>query len=308
MRRLDIGISSYRNPEKLKRCLESVAAMSTTDWRCLIVHNSSGDVEGGDAYRVAENMQADDRRFIFDPAGANLGYAASVNRIAQWAETPYFAYLDNDIEILTPGWDERLCAVMDLDPRIRQVFPGEGHYGFRNGKYHECLWGVGCAWVIRAEAALKLTADNRKSCPLDFMDTSLGHHEEVDLMVRLRLAGYRLACDPGVNILHHQTATSSPESAKRIHMGVVRFMNKWERYFVGDSVKHPNPDPDSGEGYDPAFLRYTDWPPCALYLERWVLSQFSDLNANPETVQTTAGPMDVIKILKPTNCYRGRAI
>jgi hypothetical protein len=140
------------------------------------------------------------------------------------------------------------------------------------------------------------------------MDTSLGHHEEVDLMIRLRLAGYRIACDPGVNILHHSTATSSPEAQKRIHAGVVRWMNKWNRYFCGDSFKYPNPDPDSGEGYDPRSLRYTDWPPNALYLERWTLAQFPEWNSEPEVVQTSAGPMDAIKILKPTGCYKGRAI
>lgn len=140
------------------------------------------------------------------------------------------------------------------------------------------------------------------------MDQSLGHHEEVDQAIRLRLAGYLIACDPNVHIIHHETSTQSPESAKRIHAGVVRFMNKWEKYFVGNSVKHPNPDPDSGEGYDPRFIRYTDWNVNSLYLERWILSQFPDLNANPETIQTSAGPMDVIKILKPAGCYKGRAI
>ena len=127
-------------------------------------------------------------------------------------------------------------------------------------------------------------------------------------MIRLRLAGYQIACDPAVKVLHHESSTQSPESAKRIHAGVVRWMNKWNRYFCGDALKYPNPDPDSGEGYDPRALRYTDWPPCALYLERWTLAQFPGLNATPEVVQTTAGPMDAIKVLKPTNCYRERAI
>jgi hypothetical protein len=146
------------------------------------------------------------------------------------------------------------------------------------------------------------------------MDMSLGHHEEVDLMVRLRLAGYQIACDPGVNVLHHESSTQSPESAQRIHSGVVRFINKWNRYFCGDILKYPNPEmgpwvgEEKREHYDPRFLRYTDWPPCALYLERWVLSQFPQLNATPEVIQTSAGPMDAIKVLKPTNCYRERAI
>lgn len=320
-RRLDFGVCSYRNPEKLAACLASIAAYSTTDWRCLIVHNPSGDEEGSKAGDVAAKFARLDDRVSVEYLQSNIGYAGAVNRIAERAETPYFAYLDNDTEILTPGWDERLCAVMDLSQKIGQVFPGAGHYGFHNGLYHECLWNAGYAWVQRKGAVEKESEFWQQDYPgtiqPSFMDEHLGHHEEVDWMIRLRLAGYLIACDPGVNILHHQTATSSPESQKRIHAGVVRWMNKWNRYFCGEVFKYPDPDQEfdpttghfaSGEGYDPLALRYTDWPPCALYLERWILAQFPDWNQSPRVVQTTAGKMDVIEILKPTGCYKGRAI
>jgi GT2 family glycosyltransferase len=296
MRQLDIGIASYRNPDKLAACIASVAEMSSTGIRCLIVHNFSNDAEGRKAHALASKVAEVNKRFQV-VMQANSGYAGAVNRIAKWATTDYFAYLDNDTEIKTYGWDERLCAVMDRDPKIAQVFPGSGHYDFYNGKYHECLWNAGCAWVMRRSQAFG-----------EVMDTTLGHHEEVDLMVRLRLRGYRLACDPTVEISHHETATQSPESAKRIHAGVVRWMNKWNRYFVGEDISYPNPDPDSGEGYDPRAMRYTDWPPCAMYLERWTLAQFKNWNTAPRVVQTSAGFMDAIEILKPTGYYRGRAM
>jgi glycosyltransferase involved in cell wall biosynthesis len=280
-------------------------ANSVTNFRCLIVHNTSAEDDGMEAADIAARMARSDKRFAVECEGGNVGYAGAVNRIARWAETPYFAYLDNDTEILTPGWDDKLCAVMDQDERIGQVFPGAGHHVFHNGAYHECLWNAGYAWVMRKSAAQKIT-ENWVGGTL--MDEALGHHEEVDLMIRLRLAGLRIACAPDVQIAHHETATSSPASAKRIHAGVVRWMNKWNRYFLGEELKYPNPDPDSGEGYDPRALRYTDWPPCALYLERWTLAQFPEWNAAPRVVQTSAGPMDAIKILKPTGCYKGRAI
>jgi GT2 family glycosyltransferase len=299
MRRLDIGIASYRNPEKLRATLASIEAMSTTDWRCFIVHNESADFDGSEALRIAHAACDRNERFRWN-SQVNTGYAGAVNRIFELAETPYVAYLDNDVEIRTRGWDEQFCALLDAHPEVAQVFPGSGHYGFYNGQYDECLWSAGYAWALRNNVAHQLAGP---------MDTGLGHHEEVDLMIRLRLAGYRIACMPVVDILHHESSTKSPESAKRIHAGVVRWMNKWNRYFVGDVLKYPNPDPDSGEGYDPRALRYTDWPPCTMYLERMTLAKFPGWNAAPRSVMVPGiGEMDAVEILKPKGCYVGRAI
>jgi GT2 family glycosyltransferase len=317
-RRLDIGVSSYRNPEKLKKTLESIEANSHTDWRCFVIHNPSDDHEGNQAAGIIRAASFSNQRIAPKFLPANVRYAGAVNKLFDLAETSYVAYLDNDIEILTPGWDERLCTILDRHPEVAQVFPGDGHYGFHNGKYRECLWSAGYAWVAQVEAvkkswfegpwvwrALYMGDDRGKWGALDH---TLGHHEEVDLMIRLRLAGYQLACDPGVSILHHQTATNDPAAAKRIHAGVVRWMEKWNRYFCGDALKYPNPDPDSGEGYDPRSLQYTDWPPVQLYLERWTLAQLPDWNARPRIVVTSAGEMEAIEVLKPKGSHVGRAI
>lgn len=310
-RRLDLGVSSFRNPERLRKTLETIEANSWTDWRCFIVHNNSGDEEGEEALRVASRAKSMNSRYWLG-AQTNSGYAGAVNRIFTLAETPYMAYLDSDVEILTPGWDEKLCDILDRFPEVAQVFPGAGHYGFHNGRYNECLWNAGYAWVLRKEAADRIAVGPR------VMDESLGHHEEVDMAIRLRLTGYRIACDPAVNILHHQSSTSSPASFERIHAGVVRWMGKWNKYFCGDVLKYPDPDQEfdhatgrfkSGEGYDPAALRYTDWHPNALYLERMTLHYFPEWNSNPRTVDVPGvGEMDVIEVLKPKGCYRGRAI
>ena len=327
--KLDIGVCSFRNPEKLKRALDSIYANTRTPFELNVWHNWE-DLPGIDqtpddeaCLRVLEERGLET---IGD--GGNVGYAGAVNGLIAASVAPYFAYCDNDVEILTPGWDERFIDILSDNPECGQVFPGAGHYGFHNGRYHECLWNAGYCWMLRSSVLPEpfTRQDDPFSLKLDPgpMDLDLGHHEEVDLMIRLRLAGFQIGCVPDVQVLHHETATSSPESAKRIHRGVVSWMNKWNRYFVGDAIKYPNPDPDSGEGYDPRTLRYTDFPPCALYLERWTLAQFPEWNArerrhydqdgNPgdmrgyREVETSAGPMDAIEILKPKGCYRGRAI
>ncbi len=308
-RRVDIGVCSYRNPQRLRATLETIRDNSVTDWRCWIIHNESYDEDGLHASIIGRHFENENPRFK-RVSQANRGYAGAVNRLMHLAETEYVLYCDNDVEILKRGWDELFCQLLDAHREVGQVFPGSGHFRFFNGDYHECLWNAGYCWAIRRKAAGKVEylcrEITQRQANFGLMDTSLGHHEEVDLMIRLRLAGYRIACIPDVQVLHHETATQDEAAHKpggRIHDGVVRWMNKWNRYFCGEDIKY------SMTEYDPRALRYTDWPPCALYLERMTLAMFPDWNASPRSVQVPGvGPMDAVEVLKPAGPYKGRAI
>ena len=306
-RRLDIGVSVFGNPQKLRKTVESIRKNSVTDWRIIFVINPHPDSGIAAEVRAVVNGFAEWRAPLLEPpftvfsvcgkyavlqSPENIGYAGAVNALMARSSTDYVLYVDSDIEALTLGWDEQFSKLLDENPEVGQVFPGAGHYGFFSGAYHECLWNAGYCWMVRRRSPKLLPTGysefpntDATRGPAEMMDTRLGHHEEVDLMIRMRMAGYRIACIPGVSVLHHASSTNSPESAKRIHAGVVSWMNKWNRYFCGDAFKFPNPDPDSGEGYDPRMLRYTDWPPCALYLERMTLAKFPDWNQSPRTVE-----------------------
>lgn len=328
--KLDIGVCSYRNPEKLKRALDSIHKQTITPFKIHVWHNDSDDTDGFDACNILDKLQSESADFKFSFSD-NVGYAGAVNGLIAASTAPYFSYCDNDVEILTPGWDERMIEVLEKYPEVGQVFPGAGHYGFHNGRYHECLWNAGYCWTLRKSVFPAMAYNDtihgtgwpspEPTVPLGYdgiqgpLDISLGHHEEVDLMIRLRLAGFQIACLPDVQVLHHETATHADSAdhkpGGRIHDGVVRWMNKWNRYFCGDQLKY------SMTEYDPRALRYTDWPPCALYLERMTLAMFPDWNALDRAAYATGyrivdvpgvGQMDAVEVLKPKGCYRGRAI
>lgn len=306
MRRLDLGVASFGNPEKLRATLTSVLAHSTTDLRVFVIHNP-GAADDEAARAVVDEFAGRDSRIVPHWMPENAGYAGAVNKLFELAETEYVAYCDNDIWICTQGWDEKLIAVMDANPEVGWMFPGRGHYGFHNGSYNECLWSAGYCWIMRANTWAAV-ANHPSSCGIGCkFDTRLGHHEEVDFMIRLRLAGFRTGCCPDVDVAHHESATRrSAEDHKpggRIHDGVVRWMNKWNRYFCGDGLKY------SMTAYDAAALRYTDWNVDALYLERMTLHHFPDWNATPEVVHVPGvGEMEAVKVLKPKGCYVRRAI
>lgn len=288
MRRLDMGVASYRNPDNLGQTLASIEGTGATDWRCWIVHNPS---PGDDAtLKVIEQALARDRRFVFVPMPENRGYAGAVNKLFELAETEYIAYLDNDVEILTPGWDEQLCCYLDRFHEIGMIFPNGGAYQIPRGNYSEIMWAAGFAWVINR---LCMSETGK-------FDEYIGHQNEADYALRVRMAGWKCAAAPEVQVRHHATATNDPASIERINRGVREFVDKWCGYFCGKSFNYHSPN----------VLRWEDWPPNALYLEEyWKMKpELQGLNAVPDTRTLDGREYDLIRVPRYKDFYRNRIV
>lgn len=285
MRRLDIGIASYgKDPAHLAQCVAAIRVYSKTDWRLFIIHNPSAGDER--TREFIAGIASDNIIPVWNDI--NVGYAGAVNELLRIAETEYIAYLDNDAEVLTPGWDETLCGYLDRFHEIGLMFPNWGHSAIPRGAYHEVLWAAGFAWVLSRQAQRAV----------GFFDTAIGHHEDVDYCTRLCLAGYKLACAPEVKVAHHETSTRSPESQERISAGVVRWMNKWAAYFGGKSLNYHSPN----------VLRILDWNVHALHMEDYFKLKLPGLNDNPEVVTIDGAEYDLIKVPRPKGFYRSRII
>jgi len=296
-RRLDIGIASYKSLEKLRRTVAAIQAHSVTDWRLLIVHNPS-DADGADLYEELTELADSDSRIYRRILSENKGYAGAVNEILCWAKTEYIAYLDNDAYVETEGWDEKLCQVLDRWHEVGMVFPNGGAYPIQRGGYAEIMWGTGFAWVLN-----RIAMQDCCQCDPDglstLFDTSLGHQEEADYCLRMRMAGYRCGAVPEVRVRHDATATSDPASIERINRGVIRFVDKWCRYFGGKNLNYHSPN----------VLRWEDWPPNALYLEEWWRDKLPASVIQERDVITVEGRQyDLVKVPRLAGFYKGRII
>lgn len=285
-RRLDIGIASYEAPEKLALTLASLRENSRTDCRFLVIHNPSP--EDNPTREVICGAAAADPRVVPVWLEANEGYAGAVAKLMELAETEYIAYCDNDAVIVTAGWDEKLCGYLDRFHEIGIIFPGGGAYGIPRGNYTEVMWGVGFCWVLSRLAMVDAGP----------FDTTLGHQEEADYCLRVRMAGYKCAAAPDVFVSHDATATNDPASNERISRGVINWVNKWNRYFNGKQFNYHSPN----------VTRWEDWPPNALYLEEYWGRQLPELNAAPETVRLDGREYDLIKVPRLAGFYRNRII
>jgi GT2 family glycosyltransferase len=285
MRRLDIGICSYgKDPELLVKCLTAIKRFSVTDWRVFIIHNPSE----GDRATQKFILGAASEKIIPVMSSINHGYCGAVNKLFNEAQTEYIAYLDNDAEVLTPGWDEALCGYLDRFHEIGIVFPNWGHCAIPRGAYHEVLWAAGYCWVLNRMAQRAV----------GYMDTEIGHHEEVDYCTRLKLEGYKLACAPEIQVAHHEASTRNPASQERISAGVVRWMNKWTAYFGGKSLNYHSPN----------VLRILDWNVHALHMEDYFKAKLPGLNDHPQEVTIDGAEYDLIQVPRPKGFYRSRII
>ena len=112
------------------------------------------------------------------------------------------------------------------------------------------------------------------------------------------MAGYKCAALRQVQVGHDATATNNPASIERINRGVVRWVDKHNRYFNGKNFHYHSPN----------VTRFEDWPPNALYLEEYFKAKLPGLNDAPEVVNIDGREYDLIRVPRFKEFYRGRII
>lgn len=290
---LYIGIASWQNPDALAQSIRHIQANTTGDFKLLVFDNASPDPRVREVILAAT---AEDKRIYPDFNGENLGYVGAVNRILQWADwenAHHVAYVDNDAFVRTPGWNERLAEPLNRHHEIAMSFPLRyGSYPIARAGYTEILWGLGCCWILSVA----------RSREIGLWDAALGHQEEADYAIRLRLAGWKLA---GVDVdVHHQAkATNDPAAQERINAGVINFVNKWAAYFGGKGVNYHSPN----------VIRFEDWNINQLYLEEWYQTkqaqgQLPRLNQSVRQATVEGRSLDVVETFRYPHLYRDRLI
>ena len=203
---LDIIIPIYNAHDDLIRCVDSVLAQSTGEWRLLLINDGSPDPRI--APRVAK-MAASHPRIRALTNEQNRGFIGTVNR--GFVETDADVVLLNSDTIVTSGWLDKIRRCAASDPQIATITPFSnnaeicsypamcGNHDWIPGddpevynraiaaasrhEYPELPTGVGFCMYIR-RATLRAIGD------FD-MQYGLGYGEENDFCRRLVAAGYR---------------------------------------------------------------------------------------------------------------------
>jgi GT2 family glycosyltransferase len=230
---ISIVIVSYRVPELLRACLESVQRETVgCSYEVVVVENASGD---GSAELVRSEF-ADVRLIALDE---NIGFAAGSNLGARESTGEYVLMLNPDTELV----GDTLTALL----RYAKAHPEAGLIGGRtlspDGKLDPgSCWGAQSIWSLVCFASGLSTVfrgsrifnpESLGGWPRDsarqvdivtgclclaprtawdelggFDEAFFMYGEDADLATRARKAGYRPAITPDAVIVHHVGASS----------------------------------------------------------------------------------------------------
>jgi glycosyltransferase involved in cell wall biosynthesis len=194
------------------------------------------------------------RRFPYETP---FNWARAMNQAAALAAGQHLLFLNDDVEVITPDWIERLLEYSQ-QPGVGAVgakllFPGgrlqhagvavlggrPAHlfYGYRGdhpGYFdsllapRNCTAVTGACLMTRADV-FRATGGFDESFPLNYND--------VDYCLRLHAAGLRVVCTPYARLYHHELGTRPAEARPR---ELPAFQARWGAAWAHDPFHNPN--------------------------------------------------------------------
>lgn len=251
----------------LARCLESIRRSTYDHYEILLVENDSRDPATFAYYRQLEGWP---RVRLLTHSGP-FNYSAVNNQAARAARGEVLLLLNNDTEVLTADWLERLLEHA-LRPEVGAVgaklYYPDGtiqHAGVIlglggvAGHSHRFLAGQAPGHGARLWTTQNLSAVTgaclmlRKQLYDDLggLDERYGlAYNDVDLCLRLRRQGYAILWTPYAELIHHESKTrgsdDTPEKKIRFAGEIRTFLGDWWREVQdGDPFYNPNLTLDS---------------------------------------------------------------
>ena len=253
-----------RNAEQLMRqCIDSILCQTTyPNYEILIIDNGSDDPSAL-AYFSELNQHARIRVIRDDN---EFNYSALNNHAVAQARGELIALINNDIEVITPGWLEEMVGIA-LRPGVGAVgarlwYPndtlqhggviiglggvaGHAHWGIRRDDpgyfgravLTQVLSGVTAACLMVRKSVFEQVNG------LDEVNLKVAFND-VDFCLKLNEAGYRNVWTPYAELYHHESATrgtdDSPEKKARFASEEQYMHSRWGHLFSNDPYYNVN--------------------------------------------------------------------
>ncbi len=261
---VSIMIPNKDETESLEKCLKSIARSSYPNYEIIIVENNSTKPETFDYYRTLSC------KVVTWDSGGEFNYSAINNFGVRFANGEYLVFLNNDVEILTEDWLEKLLGNCQRPEAavagVRLYYPDDsiqhagivvgigGHargvasnmfVGLRrihDGYLHKAGIQLNCSAVTAACMMIQKSVFDEVG---GFTERLAVAFNDVDLCLKARKAGYLVVYDPYVEAYHYESKSrgqeDSEEKLRRFQSEIEYMRTEWNdilRY--GDPYYNPN--------------------------------------------------------------------
>lgn len=260
---VSILIPNKDHTEDLMKCISSLREKTTyPNWEIIIIENNSTEAQ---TFACYEQLQQDARiRVVTWQDGFN--YAAINNYGETFARGEYLLLLNNDVEIITPGWIEEMLMYAQR-PDVGAVgamlyFPDDtvqhsgvivglggvadhAHKGFPRGAkgYMNRLTVTQNYSAVTAACLLMRRCVFRE---IGGFDTAYQvAFNDVDMCMRIGEAGYRIVWTPYAELYHYESKSRGLDETRQRYFRyageVERFQKRWmHRLVKGDPCYNRN--------------------------------------------------------------------
>lgn len=261
--KVSIIIPNKDQKDTLRTCIDSILEKTTyKNYEIIVVENNSVTDEIMTYYD--ELAKFDNIKVVKYEGGFN--YSKINNFGAAHAEGDYLVLLNNDTEVISPDWLDRMVGLCQRDDTgivgAKLYYPDDtvqhcgvvvGLGGFaghvlmlstpQDAGYFGRLKAVQDITAVTAACLMikRSVFDEIKGLDEDFIVAL----NDVDLCLKVRTAGKLVVLDPGIELYHYESKSrgfeETPEKHERFKEEIKRFRKKWAEVLEkGDEYYNPN--------------------------------------------------------------------
>ena len=261
---VSIVIPTRDRADLLETCLGSIFERSTYGrFEVVVVDNGSKEEATSALFERWRSRERDRFRVLADPAPFN--YSRLNNLAVRETTAPYVLFMNNDTEVITPGWIEALLG-QARRPRIGAVgalllYPDDtvqhggvvlGILGLAGHAHRFQPVNSGGSFgalhldtnYLAVTGACLLVAREKFEQVGGFDEALAVSYNDVDLCLKLRAAGYRNVVVPRAHLYHYESksrgADDTPAKVARAMSEVELIRARWPEWSVADPYYNPN--------------------------------------------------------------------
>ena len=250
--------------DDMLRCLNSIVAKTSyPNYEIIVADNGSTDERMEKLYAKFKGQLGE--RYRVESIDIPFNYSRINNLAAQKAKGKYLLFLNNDTEVITPGWITKMVSFAQFE-RIGMV-GAKLYYPNQTIQHAGVIVGLGGAaghchhtypkgdfgYFGKLEINVNYLAVTAACCMIRKADfEQLGGFEEeltvafndVDLCLREYEAGHDNVWLHGVELYHYESQTrgyeNTPEKKARFDQETKFMEDRWGKYIANDPFYNPN--------------------------------------------------------------------